>query len=160
MQNARDHAQIVQVLEAAGVEIREKVVSRASDVRSPIPTTPTTQVVDMDIYLKSTGLTPEPSTTSSTTPPSPATVSTGTTSTARVSTSTDSRAIDLVLAVPGSPERELPTPIIEDLEEWMVRRSNSLTRIKEKREARRRGDIGPGTLHDGGFLLTRECADE
>ena len=133
MQNSRDHAPIAEVLEAAGVEIREKVVTRAPGFRSPTPTTRTLKVVD--IYLTTTRSTSEPSLT----PPSTTAVST--TETTRVSTSTDDKIINLALTVPGEPECDPPTPVIENVAEWMARRSNSLMRIKEKREARRRGGI-------------------
>lgn len=136
MQNPGDHAPIVKVLEAAGLDICEKVIPRASDVGGPAPTLRTPGVVD--IYLKTPGSTPEPSLRS----PSTGSISTsGTTSTTRVSISTDGKFTDSASTTSGKPQCEPPTPKIENKAEWMIHRSNSLTRIKEKREARRRGDI-------------------
>jgi hypothetical protein len=132
MQNTRDHAPIVEVLEAAGVEVREKVVVRASDVRSPTPSTPSLEVVDID--LTSTGSTPEPSPSLSSTTTASVAEEIPTTGPSNLSKEEDD---ELESIVPGP----TPTLIIENTEDWMVRRSNSLTRIKEKKEARRRGCV-------------------
>lgn len=135
MLNTRDHAPIVEVLEAAGVEVREKVMVRASGDRSPTPSTLSSVV---DIGLTITRSTPESSPTlSSTTAVSVHEA----TPTRGASNCSDEKAVGLESIVPGSLESECPTIVIENPEEWMARRSNSLTRIKEKKEARRRGCV-------------------
>jgi len=122
MQEPRDHAPIVEVLEAAGVEVCEKVRVRGPEDGCLIPTTPTSEVVDIDI------------TTNASTPElSPTTFTSETAFTAEVTTSSGCGDPSL-----GS---EPPIPVIADEAEWMVHRSQYLMRIKQKREARRRGEV-------------------
>lgn len=125
MQNPRGHAPIVEVLEAAGVHVCEKV-------KAWEPETAPEEVVD--IYITTTASTPE-------LPPTPLS-----TTTAGVSTSTDGKYMNSGLTTPAhaaeSLESEPPTPTIPDEAEWMVHRSEYLMKIKQKREARRRGVAG------------------
>ena len=126
MQNVRGHAPIVEVLEAAGVDVREKVKVRGSESSTtPSPTTPKSKVVDI------CASTAEPMAISL-----PTTVATSITSTTTTSTSSDGEETRLIAPAwtvePG-------TPVIVDKVEWMVHRTESLARIKQKKEARRRG---------------------
>lgn len=138
MQNPRGHAPIVEVLEAAGVEVCEKVKVRGPEVRSLdlAPTTPTSEVVEIGIAISTS--TPEPSLV-----PSLATTTTfqsETTSTAKLSTSSNGNDMRLELTIPVRPlEPEPPTPVIADEVEWMAHRSQHLTKIKQRKEARRKG---------------------
>lgn len=134
MQNTRDHTPIVEVLEAAGVEVREKVIFRPSDVRCPTPTTPLHEVDEIDptIYESTPEHSPAPSlTTGPSTPEVPSTT---------VFDCADNNDTSLGLAAFGSSESEPQTPI-ENAEEWMVHRRYSLARIKRKKEARRRAGV-------------------
>ena len=124
MQNIRGHAPIVEVLEAAGVHVREKIKVRGFELSAaPSSTTPTSKVVDI------CGSAPRPYAISL-----PTTIATSTTSTT-TSISFDRGDGNSGLAWVAEP----PTPIITDKVEWMVHRTESLTRIKQKKEARRRG---------------------
>jgi len=134
MQNTRDHTPIVEVLEAAGVEVREKVIIRPSDVRCPTPTTPLRDVDEIDptIYESTPEHSPAPSlTTGPSTPGVPPTM---------VFDCADNNDTSVGLAAFGSSESEPQTPI-ENAEEWMVHRRYSLARIKRKKDARRRGGV-------------------
>ena len=138
MQGPHCHAPIVDVLEAAGVDLREKIVARPPGVGSPAPTTPTSSVVDISITASSS--TPEP-------PPTPTSTNISfmsvTSSVARVCTFSGGEGMGLRLMIPGHIAgpfgSEPPTPRIADETEWMRHRTQSLTRIKQKKEARRRG---------------------
>lgn len=130
MQNPRDHAPIVEVLEAAGVEIREKVVARASDVRSSTPTVRTPKATST--HGTTTGSAPEPT-------PGPSSAAPSTTSTLRVSNSIDDKVVDLSFAVPGQPQSEPPTPIIENPTKWMADRIETLAKMKQRKAERRKG---------------------
>lgn len=139
MQNPRDHAPIVEVLEGAGVEVREKVIARPSDDRSLTLAIRAHGMVET--YLTTTESMAESSLTSSSTT---TTSTAGTTSTSGVPTSADRKVIDSrinsIFTMPRQPQCEPLTPIIENAGVWMARRSDSLARIKQKKEARRRGD--------------------
>jgi len=136
MPNRRGHAPIVGVLEAAGVDVREKVKVRESDVRAPTPSMPPHEVVDIDICISAS--TPEP-------PPSLLSTTITETTSAKASAPTDGEDVNLGLTIPvrvaGPLAPELPTPIIADEARWMLHRSQSLSRIKQRREARRRGGV-------------------
>jgi len=124
MQNIRGHAPIVEVLEAAGVHVREKIKVRGSESSTaPSPTTPTSKVVDI------CGSGPRPFAISL-----PTTIATSITSTT-TSISFDRGDGNSGLAWVAEPT----TPVITDRAEWMAHRTDSLTRIKQKKEARRRG---------------------
>jgi hypothetical protein len=132
MQNIGGHSPIVEVLETAGVDVCEKVTVRGHEVVTP---TPTTSEVDIDSMI--TASTPEH-------PPTPLSTTTTTATTdTYVTTSTDGKDMDLGFTTPtrmAEPFGSEPlTPIIVDVAEWMVRRHQSLVRIEQKREARRRG---------------------
>lgn len=133
MQNPRGHAPIVEVLEAAGVNIREKIIVRPSDVRSLSPTTSTAVAVDVD--TRTAGSTSAPSLTRSL---ATTDLASEVASNVGLLASTDRK---LVGFGHESPESEPPTPIIENEAEWMLRRSTSLTRIKRKKESRRKGGV-------------------
>lgn len=128
MQEPRDHAPIVEVLSAAGVEVCEKVKARGLEARCLTPTTPMSEVMDIDITTNAS--TPQLS-------PTPLSITTTFTSetafTAEVFTPSGGGDTGL-----GS---EPPVPIIADEAEWMVHRNQYLMRIKQKREARRRGEV-------------------
>ena len=138
MQGPHCHAPISDVLEAAGVDVREKIKVRRPGVGSPISTTATSSVVDISITASSS--TPEP-------PPTPTSTNISfvsvTSSVARVSTFSSGEGSSLSLMIPGhiagAIGPEPPTPRIADETEWMRHRTQSLTRIKQKKEARRRG---------------------
>ena len=135
MQNTRDHTPIVEVLEAAGVDVREKVIIRASDVRCPTPTTPLHEVdeIDLTVYESTPEHSPAPSlTTGPSTPEVPSTT---------VFDYADNSDTSLGSVAFGSSEFEPQAQIIENAEEWMVHRRYSLIRIKRKKEARRRGGV-------------------
>jgi hypothetical protein len=134
MQNPRGHAPIVEVLEAAGVNICEKIMVRPSDVRSLSPTT-STAVVVVGTDTRTAGSTSAPSLTGSLATTDPASE---VASNVGLLTSTNGKVIGLGYE---SPESEPPTPIIENEAEWMLRRSTSLTRIKRKKESRRKGGV-------------------
>ena len=125
MQNIRGHAPIVEVLEAAGVHVRAKVkkVRGSESSTTPSPTTPTSKVLDI------CGSAPKPFAISL-----PTTIATSITSTT-TSISFDRGDGNSGLAWVA----ESRTPTITDRTEWMVHRTESLTRIKQKKEARRRG---------------------
>ena len=122
MRDPGDHAPVAEVLEAAGVEVREKVLTKPSSTKSMF------DALDIDITINAS--TPE-------LPPTPASTAISfapiTFATPMAFTPNDGEDIRL-----GS---EPPTPIIPDEGEWMVHRTESLVRIKEKKEARRRGDV-------------------
>lgn len=128
MQDTRGHAPIVEVLEAAGVYVREKVKVRGSEAST---TSTTSKVVDI---CNSAMSTPEALAISL---PKLASIATTIRSTT-TSTSSDGDDTNSGLATPVWVV-EPPTPVIADKVEWMVHRTESLTRIKQKKEARRRG---------------------
>lgn len=135
MQNPRGHAPILEVLEAAGVDVCERVTVREPEVVIPAPNTP--EEVDTDITT--TASTSEPSPT----PPLTTTATSATTSTPKVPTPTSEGDMHLTVVIPahvdGSLRSESPTPIVADETKWMDLRRRSLVRIKQKREMRRRG---------------------
>jgi len=124
MQNIRGHAPIVEVLEAAGVHVCERVKVRGSESSATTPPTKSTSKV-VDIC----GSASKPYAISL-----PTTIATSITSTT-TSISFDRGDGNSGLAWVAEP----PTPVIADKVEWMVHRTESLTRIKQKKEARRRG---------------------
>ena len=129
MQNVRGHAPIVEVLEAAGVCVREKVKIRGPDpTTTSSPTTPKTKVLDI------CNTTAEPLEISL-----PTTIATSITSTTTSTSSDGGEDTNPGLIVPPVWTVEPPTPVIADKVEWMVHRTEALTRIKQKKEARRRG---------------------
>ena len=129
MQNARDHTPIVEVLEVAGVDIRKRVMVRAFGVRTP--TIPSPGEVDIDLTISA----------GSTTEPSPGTSSATAIPTQKIADEipTNARVMDVLLTTPRPLKSGPPTPVIGDPAEWMVHRSESLMRIKQKKETRRRG---------------------
>lgn len=132
MQSPRDRTPIVEILEAAGVDVREKVMVRGTGVGSPALTTPTSEVVDIGMTISAS--TPEPPQTPTSTKISFASV---TSSVAKAFTYSDDE--DTKIGSTGSLGSEPPTPIIADEAEWMAHRIRSLIRIKQKREVRRKG---------------------
>lgn len=124
MQNVRGHAPIVEVLEAAGVHVRAKVKVRGFESSTtPSPTRTTSRVVDI--------CGPGPKSFAISLPTTIATSITSTTT----SISFDQGDGNSGLAWVADPT----TPAITDNVLWMVHRTESLTRIKQKKEARRRG---------------------
>lgn len=134
MQGPHGHAPIADVLEAAGVEVREKVKVRGAGVGSPTSTTPTSSVAD--IFITASPSTPEP-------PPTPTSTNISftsvTSSIARVSVVGEGTGLRLTIPSHTVFGSEPPTPLIADEAGWMLRRSQYLTKIKQKKEARRRG---------------------
>ena len=138
MQSPRDRAPIVEILEAAGVEVHGEVMARGAGVGSPTSTAPSSEVVDIDMTTSAS--TPELPQTPTSTEISFASV---TSSTAKALTYSDDEdmktGLRISTRVAGPLGSEPPTPIIEDEAEWMTHRTQSLMKIKQKREARRRG---------------------
>ena len=140
MQSPRDHAPILEILETAGVEVREKAVVRGAGIGSPTSTTPMSEVADIDMTTSAS--TPEPPQTPTSTDISFASV---TSSTAKAFAYSDDEEMRIGLLtstrVAGPLGSEPPAPIIADEAEWVAQahRSQYLARIKQKREAKRRG---------------------
>ena len=131
MRNPRDRAPILEVLEAAGVYVREKVEVWRPEVVIPTSSTLTSDVVVIDAIATASRPKPPPTITSTTT--------------TNTSTSTDGKDPSLRSATSThateSLRSEPSTPAITDKAEWMTHRSEHLMRIKQKKEARRRGGV-------------------
>lgn len=130
MRNPRDRAPILEVLEAAGVHVCEKI--RVSGPEDTASTTFASEVIEIDAM-----------TTASTLEFQPSLLSTITAANASTSTDGQDRSLRSTASahMTGPLRSELPTPTITDEGEWMVHRSEHLMRIKQKREERRRGGV-------------------
>lgn len=135
MQSPRDHTPIVEILEAVGVKVHERIIVRGAGVESP--TAPASEAVDISIPISASTL--DPSILTST----DVSFAPVTSSAVAAFTSSDGEDMRMGLAistrVAESLEPEPPTPVIADEAEWMTYRHQSLARIKQKREARRKG---------------------
>jgi hypothetical protein len=137
MRSPCDHVPIVNALEVAGVEVREKLVVQGPGAGSST-SSDSTSVVDNDIAAGASTSHP-PWTPTSTV----VSFSSETPSTRWAFTPSDEEDISpgpkFPIRVARPSEFELPTPKTADEAEWMVCRSLSLIKIQKKKEARRRG---------------------
>jgi len=138
MRSPRDRAPIAEIFEAAAVGVREKVMVRGAGVGSSTSTTPTPEVLEIDMTTSAS--TPEPPQTPTSTDISFASITSSTAKAFAYSDGEDtSMGLRISTRVAGPLGPEPPTPILANGAKWIVHRTLSLTRIKQKREVRKRG---------------------
>jgi len=138
MRSPRDRAPTAEIFEAAGVGIREKAMVRGGGVGGSTSTTPTPEVLEIDMTTSAS--TPEPPQTPTSTDISFASITSSTAKAFAYSDDEDTKmGLRISTRVAGPLGSKPPTPISANGAKWMVHRTLSLTRIKPKKEARKRG---------------------